>query len=61
MQNENNEVLFIKVGPDEIQHKSAKGEIDLGLVLFMEVDDELFVVEDFFIVGRVYIAGLIGG
>ncbi len=61
MQNEDDEVLFIKVGPNQIEHKSAKCEIDLRLVLFMEVDDEFFIVEDFFIVGRVNIAGLIGG
>jgi hypothetical protein len=58
MQNEHKQVLFIEIRSDKIQHKSAKGEIDLGLVLFVEVDDELFVVEDFLVIGRVDVAGV---
>lgn len=34
--------------------------MNFGLVLFVEVDDELFVVEYFFVAGGVGVSGLAG-
>lgn len=53
MQNKHKKVFPVKVGPDQVEHEGAKGKVDPGLVLVVQVNNKLFVVTDLILAGRI--------
>lgn len=53
MKNEDKEILFIQIRPDQIEHESPESKVNSAFVDFVEINDELFVGDYLTIIGLV--------
>jgi hypothetical protein len=47
IEDKNQQIFLVKIGPDQVEEECAKSEIYSRFVAFVQVEDEIFVRLDF--------------